>query len=250
VLNGEPDNDDIDSVIDAFNIGNLSVHEARVPEGDIFDQENDLTTARLLKTLEYQKLELVSTLQEINDAAIKIHDKFKHSDPKRLNKNLGKLRVIIDNSRLEIAQQFMMPDQFARIEDFDKFLKEKALNSEMVRESWERLELSILASLDGKLEENPLKIMLEDPLTSRETYEKILNKFYSMVRYEMYNAIKAYIKERGSPEDGLNDDEIYDVAQKINFPEIQQKVFELYEQVIECNDVNLTMKKLDFVFQH
>lgn len=144
----------------------------------------------------------------------------------------------------------MMPDRYERIEDFDKFLREKANSSAIVRESWESLELSINASLMGRLEETPLKIELEDPLISRETYEKILNKFYAMVRFEMYNAIKAYIKERGSPEEGLNDDEVYDLAQKINFSEIQQKVFELYETAIECDDVNLTMKKLDFVFQH
>lgn len=37
MLNNEADHDDMDSVIDAFDIGNLSVHEARLPEGDIFD---------------------------------------------------------------------------------------------------------------------------------------------------------------------------------------------------------------------
>lgn len=42
-------------------------------------------------------------LLEINEAATKIHNKFKGSDAKRLNKNIGKLRAIIDNSRLEIA---------------------------------------------------------------------------------------------------------------------------------------------------
>lgn len=64
----------------------------------------------------------------------------------------------------------------------------------------------------------------------------------------MYNAIKAYIKQRGQPENGLSEDEIFDLAQTINSSEIYKKVFELYETAVECEDVNLTMKKLDFVF--
>jgi hypothetical protein len=67
-----------------------------------------------------------------------------------------------------------------------------------------------------------------------------------MVRYDMYHLIKTYIRDHGT---ALSEDKIYDIAQQISFITIYKKVFELFEVAIEYDDVILTMKKMDSIFQ-
>lgn len=54
----------------------MSIHEALRSKSNFDEIENDAVIIRLLATLDYQKLELVSILQDVDEGAKKIIKKF------------------------------------------------------------------------------------------------------------------------------------------------------------------------------
>ena len=68
-----------------------------------------------------------------------------------------------------------------------------------------------------------------------------------MVRYEMYRSVKAYTSK--SSGERPSEEQLVQLAQDIKFNDIYKQVFELFKIDIDYHDMQLTMKKLDFVFQ-
>lgn len=56
----------------------------------------------------------------------------------------------------------------------------------------DHIENCISSSLVGKLSSNPIIIKLDDPLMNKDIYERLLNKFYAVMRYKLYQNIKTY----------------------------------------------------------
>ena len=91
---------------------------------------------------------------------------------------------MVEKSQLSIIQQYF-PD-IKKVKDIDKYILN--IGSENVSYEQKYLNDCIEASLKGKYEDsnNKVNIILKDPLFNKEEFERMLSKFYSVVRYQLY----------------------------------------------------------------
>ena len=84
----------------------------------------------------------------------------KHAnDEKRRAKALKKLTKIVDGTLLDVASVNMGSIRtFESIKKFNKFISEQASTNSDIKRSYEDLQDSIKASLDGNLQSSPLVI--------------------------------------------------------------------------------------------
>lgn len=183
----------------------------------------------------------------MDEAAKQVYAKL--SDRKRIEKRLNKLRQIINTSRLEVAQQHMLPEvSIETIQEFDQLIKDNIKHSD-VADLVESITESSKAALLGKLSKTPLSVMLDDPLLQSDTYQRIITKFYACLRYEMYQAIKEHTKNNSEEDCIIADDVILEIAQNVNPTHLYTEIFKLYEAEF-IYDVDLAVKKMEYVFTH
>ena len=96
---------------------------------------------------------------------------------------------MVTNANWEVCQR-QFPDIFESYKKFESQAKKFGKKSDDIAESIKVIDEAINNALTGQ--KYNLVIILDDPLVDKEKYKMILNKFYAVIRYDLYHQIKKY----------------------------------------------------------
>jgi hypothetical protein len=89
-------------------------------------------------------------------------------------------------------------------------------------------------------------IQLEDQFVDKNVYNKVIQKFYAIVRFKLYQQIREYCdknKNLIADQQLIEDTVILEMAQSINQSQIYEQIFDLYQ--IKCQlDPLLTIREM------